>query len=197
MTTCLKKIFSAVTKTQGQFAQFICARYYLAENGVAKKLRDMAMRSSGLIHHYRNTDWTRFLTDLSQSNSMSLTTQQENAVRAALTSKVSVLTGGPGTGKTATLRTIVNALRKRGHVFQLAAPTGRAARRLSAATDNNAGTIHRLLGWDPATGGFKQNEGNPLGTDIIVIDEASMLDLLLFDSLLKALQPSNQSATRR
>ncbi len=165
-------------------------RYYLAENEVAKKLRDMAMRSSGLIHLHRNTDWTRFLTDLSQSNNLSLSSRQENAVRAALTSKVSVLTGGPGTGKTATLRMLVVALRQRGYGFQLAAPTGRAARRLSYATNNYAATIHRLLKWEPETDGFTYHEGNPLRTDIVVIDEASMLDLLLFNSLLKALELS-------
>ena len=85
------------------------------------------------------------------------------------------------------LQLLINALRDGDFAYKLAAPTGRAARRLSDATDNIASTIHRLLKWDPETGGFTHHEGNPLQIDIVVIDEASMLDLLLFNDLLKAL----------
>ena len=81
----------------------------------------------------------------------------------------------------------MSVLRESGYAFKLAAPTGRAARRLSAATGNDASTIHRLLKWNPDIGNFTYHEGNPLSTDMVVVDEASMLDLLLFDSLLKAL----------
>ncbi len=165
-------------------------RFWHAENDVTEKLRAIALRSSRLIHVHRDTDWTRFLADLSQSSNLASSAQQESAVRTALTSKVSVLTGGPGTGKTATLQMIINALRESDFVFKLAAPTGRAARRLSDATENIASTIHRLLRWDPDSRGFKHHEGNTLRVDIIVIDEASMLDLLLFNYLLKALQPT-------
>lgn len=162
-------------------------RFWHAENEVAEKLRAISLRSSRLIHTHRDTDWTRFLADLSQSSDLVNSEQQINTVRAALSSKVSVLTGGPGTGKTTTLRLLINALCEGDFVFKLAAPTGRAARRLSDATENIASTIHRLLKWNPDTSGFTFHQGNQLAVDIVVVDEASMLDLLLFDSLLKAL----------
>lgn len=165
-------------------------RYWHAENSVAERLRAIATRSSQLIHQERNTDWQGVLSDISQSKDISPSPEQLRAVQAALTNKISVLTGGPGTGKTTALRMLVDTLRESGFAFQLAAPTGRAARRLSAATEHIASTIHRMLKWDPDTGGFTLHEGNPLRTDLVVIDEASMLDLLLFKDLLKALQPT-------
>lgn len=162
-------------------------RFWHAENEVADKLRAIALRSSRLIHTHRNTDWTRFLADLRQSSNLMSSAQQEKVVRMALTSKVSVLTGGPGTGKTTTLQMLINALREADFVYKLAAPTGRAARRLSDATENIASTIHRLLQWDPESGGFTYHQNNRLQIDVVIIDEASMLDLRLFNSLLKAL----------
>ncbi|MCZ2096217.1 MAG: ATP-dependent RecD-like DNA helicase [Anaerolineae bacterium] len=118
-----------------------------------------------------------------------LTPQQAEAVRLALTHKVSVLTGGPGTGKTTTLRALIDVLVRTRHRFMLASPTGRAAKRLSEATGQPARTIHRMLGFSPAEYGFTYNEENPLDADLIVIDEVSMLDLVLFYNLLKAIPP--------
>ena len=118
-----------------------------------------------------------------------LTPQQAEAVRLALTNKVSVLTGGPGTGKTTTLRALIDVLVRTRHRFLLASPTGRAAKRLSEATGQPARTIHRMLGFSPAEHGFTYNEENPLDADLIVIDEVSMLDLVLFYNLLKAIPP--------
>ena len=162
-------------------------RYWHAESSVAEKLRSMAMRSSKLIHSHRGTDWSKFLDNVSSDHDLQPSSEQLESVKAALTSKVSVLTGGPGTGKTAALRMLIDALRSSKCMFHLAAPTGRAARRLAEATGNSASTIHRLLKWDPETGRFSRNEGSLLATDIVVIDEASMLELLLFDDLLKAM----------
>jgi exodeoxyribonuclease V alpha subunit len=99
---------------------------------------------------------------------------------------VTVLTGGPGTGKTTTLSSLLDLLDQYGHSYALASPTGRAAKRLTEATGREAKTVHRLLGFNPGEG-FGQNENNPIDADLIVIDEASMLDLLLAYNLLKAI----------
>ena len=106
-----------------------------------------------------------------------------------MTSKISVLTGGPGTGKTTTVQMLINALLEGDHPFKLASPTGRAAKRLAETTGVDASTIHRMLGYSP-DGGFEHDESDPLPIDMLVVDEASMLDLWLFHNLLKALQPT-------
>lgn len=117
-----------------------------------------------------------------------LTEQQQSSVVTALSSKVSILTGGPGTGKTTTLKAVIQALDARSASYALASPTGRAAKRLSEATGKEASTIHRLLGFKPPAG-FVHDESNPLDVDMLIIDEASMLDLILFYNILKALTP--------
>jgi exodeoxyribonuclease V alpha subunit len=111
---------------------------------------------------------------------------QRAAVRAALTSKLSILTGGPGTGKTTILRALVEILKAKKVRVHLAAPTGRAAQRLAETTGGFASTIHRLLKYDPASGGFIANESTPLATDFLVLDEASMLDTRLAAALFQA-----------
>jgi exodeoxyribonuclease V alpha subunit len=113
--------------------------------------------------------------------------QQRAALRHALTSKVSILTGGPGTGKTTILRALVDILRAKKVRIHLAAPTGRAAQRLAETTGGFASTIHRLLKYDPAKGGFSANDSTPLATDFLVVDEASMLDTRLAASLFQAI----------
>jgi len=111
------------------------------------------------------------------------------AVQAALTRRVTVLTGGPGTGKTTSLRSLLRLAEAAGARVALASPTGRAAKRLSGATGKPAKTIHRLLEFKPADGvmAFQRNEENPLEADLVVVDEASMLDVLLTNNLLKAI----------
>ncbi|WP_414661389.1 SF1B family DNA helicase RecD2 [Horticoccus sp. 23ND18S-11] len=111
---------------------------------------------------------------------------QRTAVRSALTSKLSILTGGPGTGKTTILRALVEILKAKKVRVHLAAPTGRAAQRLSETTGGYASTIHRLLKFDAAKGGFTANEHTPLSTDFLIVDEASMLDTRLAAALLQA-----------
>jgi exodeoxyribonuclease V alpha subunit len=117
---------------------------------------------------------------------VSLAQSQVAAIRLALVSKVMVMTGGPGVGKTTILRAMLRILAAKGTDLLLCAPTGRAAKRMSEATGFDAKTIHRLLEVDPKNGGFKRSEDNPLDCDFLVIDEASMVDVMLMQALLQA-----------
>ncbi|MDX2087075.1 MAG: ATP-dependent RecD-like DNA helicase [Kofleriaceae bacterium] len=123
---------------------------------------------------------------------VTLATQQRKAVEAALIDKVVVITGGPGVGKTTIVKAIVHLAKLTHRKVALAAPTGRAAKRLGEATVHEAMTIHRLLEYQPHENGFARNPQNPLDVDMVVIDEASMVDAQLFRSLLAALRPSVQ-----
>ena len=117
--------------------------------------------------------------------------QQRAAIRQALEKGILILTGGPGTGKTTTLRAIITLLEEIGHTVAIAAPTGRAAKRISELTGREAKTIHRLLEvkWDDEeTQVFDRNENNPLDADAVIVDELSMVDSMLFESLLRALK---------
>ena len=117
---------------------------------------------------------------------LALAGSQVAAIRLALTSKVLVMTGGPGVGKTTIIRAILRILAAKGTELLLCAPTGRAAKRMTEATGFEAKTIHRLLEVDPKGGGFKRGEDNPLDCDLLVVDEASMVDVMLMQALLKA-----------
>ncbi|MFZ6027700.1 MAG: ATP-dependent RecD-like DNA helicase [Chloroflexota bacterium] len=122
------------------------------------------------------------------SATAALSPEQRSAIEMALAHPVSILTGGPGTGKTTCLKALIALLDVAGKRYALASPTGRAAKRLSESTGRPASTIHRLLGPSPAEG-FKFNAQNPLPADFLVVDEASMLDLVLANHLLKAIRP--------
>ncbi|HEY2484622.1 MAG TPA: ATP-dependent RecD-like DNA helicase [Candidatus Binataceae bacterium] len=122
--------------------------------------------------------------------SFTLSTEQMRALKTALSSAVTVITGGPGTGKTTILRSLLVALSEAGLKPTLAAPTGRAARRLQDTTGRDARTIHRLLEYSPETLGFVRDENFPLRTNYLIVDEASMMDLELASSLLSALVPN-------
>ncbi|MBE2200017.1 MAG: ATP-dependent RecD-like DNA helicase [Anaerolinea sp.] len=117
---------------------------------------------------------------------LQLSPQQETAVRTAVAHKVTILTGGPGTGKTTCLRALLDLLDQHKATYALASPTGRAAKRLSEATGRSAKTIHRLLEYKPGEG-FGRHPDNPIDADLIIIDETSMLDLVLANHLLKAI----------
>ena len=111
---------------------------------------------------------------------------QQSAINKAMESKVMVLTGGPGTGKTTTTQGIIEAFKSRGKRILLAAPTGRAAKRMTEATGMEAKTIHRLLEYNPMDG-YKINDENPLEGDVLIVDECSMIDIMLFYNLMKAI----------
>lgn len=121
-----------------------------------------------------------------------LSEEQLDAVRGVLGHGISVLTGGPGVGKTQTTKKIVQVLRNIGKRVILAAPTGRASQRMTEVIGVEASTIHRLLSWDHINGGFLKNENNPLEADFIIIDESSMLDINLASALLRAIQNDTQ-----
>jgi exodeoxyribonuclease V alpha subunit len=124
--------------------------------------------------------------------SVTLAAQQRKAVEAALVDKCTVITGGPGVGKTTIVKAIVHLAKLVHRKVSLAAPTGRAAKRLGEATVMEAMTIHRLLEFQPREGGFQRDRENPLDADLVVIDEASMVDAQLFASLVDALRPAAQ-----
>lgn len=130
------------------------------------------------------------LRDLQRARNVDLSPDQIEAVRLAHSRHVLVITGGPGTGKTLLTRFLLDLLEALGLRLALAAPTGRAARRLAEATGREASTLHRLLGFDPATGSFGRDESAPVEADVLLVDEASMVDLRLFESLLRATAPS-------
>ena len=153
--------------------------FYYGESGVAEQLRQLAFALPS-----RLSDLPPAFVLLDPS----LSAEQQSAIRTALSHPVSVLTGGPGTGKTTALKALIAALESARKTYALASPTGRAAKRLSEATGRPASTIHRLLGFSPRKG-FRYNREEPLPVDLLVVDEASMLDLLLANHLLKALQP--------
>ena len=112
-----------------------------------------------------------------------------NPTKKALQEKIFVITGGPGTGKTTLLMSILAILRRSGISFALTAPTGRAAKRMSETSGEEAMTMHRLLEYNPREGGFQRDADNPIQADVVIVDEASMVDLTLMDHLLRAIDP--------
>jgi len=164
--------------------------FYRGEIGVAGRLRRLRDGQSDSLALFQQFDWSAAFAAVQRETGLALAPAQREAVQAALTQPLAVLTGGPGTGKTFTVQTIIRLLEASGHTYALASPTGRAAKRLSETTGRPAKTIHRLLEFKPADGvTFQVNEKNPLDVDILIVDEASMLDLLLMNHLLKAVPP--------
>ncbi|GAB4338490.1 MAG: ATP-dependent RecD-like DNA helicase [Phototrophicales bacterium] len=160
--------------------------FYRAEQNAAHDLREIASMPSVITEAATKINWQAFLAELALYNNINLTEQQQSAVKAAFTSKVSVLTGGPGTGKTTTLQMVIAALERMDFSYALASPTGRAAKRLSEATNREAATIHRLFGFRPDEG-FEFDADAPLKVDMLIIDEASMIDLMLFANVLRGI----------
>ncbi|MDE6520502.1 MAG: ATP-dependent RecD-like DNA helicase [Ruminococcus sp.] len=162
--------------------------YYEAESFIADKMYDLCM-----ISDTARADADKLIDAEESDNYIKYAENQRSAIRTAISKKVMVLTGGPGTGKTTTLNAIISILNKKKEKVFLAAPTGRAAKRMSELTGYEAKTIHRLLEmqYDESSNlVFFHNEDNPLQCDTVVIDEMSMVDSIIFQRLLEALKPN-------
>ncbi|MCD8294486.1 MAG: ATP-dependent RecD-like DNA helicase [Clostridia bacterium] len=155
--------------------------FYFSETGCAKRLLRLMAAERNV-----NIDVDGILKAVTAQSGIAYDEVQLLAIRQAISSKVMVLTGGPGTGKTTTTLGIISAYRKAQCKVLLAAPTGRAAKRMSQATGMEAKTIHRLLEYKPPEG-YQRNEENPLDADVLILDECSMIDVMLMYNLLKAL----------
>ena len=155
---------------------------HAAESGIANRIRALLVQPQLPME----IDLDRALEWFEKHERLSLAAQQRQAIRSGLTRKVLVITGGPGTGKTTLVRGIVKILEKKGQKILLGAPTGRAAKRLAEATGGTASTLHRLLEYNAQTRGFDRNRDRPLSCDLLIVDEASMLDTVLAYHLLRA-----------
>ena len=158
-------------------------RLQAAEIGIARRIQQLAAGHS----QYPAIDLDKAVGWCEQKTGQTLAPSQRTALATALTSRVLIITGGPGVGKTTLLNAILLILRAKQVQCLLCAPTGRAAKRMSEATGMEASTIHRLLETAPTEGGFRRNESNPLDCDLLVVDECSMVDVLLMQQLLRAL----------
>ncbi len=162
--------------------------FFHSERSLASSLTRLLAAREDRLAAFQSVDWDRALGWLKARTGADLAPEQADAVKLALTRRVAVLTGGPGCGKSFTVRSVVELARARGAKVILAAPTGRAAKRLAELTGHEAATIHRLLklqpGGDPA-----YDADNPLDADLIVIDETSMVDVILANKLVKAVPP--------
>jgi exodeoxyribonuclease V alpha subunit len=159
------------------------AGLYRSEQVIAERLQRL---SSG-HPPWPLIDLDRVIPWIESRTKMTLAPSQRAALRLAVSTKVLVITGGPGVGKTTLVNSILKVLQAKGVAVALCAPTGRAAKRLTESTGLDGRTIHRLLEADPSNGGFKRHEENPLPCDLLVVDEASMVDVPLMRALLRAL----------
>jgi exodeoxyribonuclease V alpha subunit len=173
---------TVVADRVGETPCVFLAGLHRAERIIAERL--MRIANGTLPWHWIDPD--KALPWVAQRIGLALAESQVAAIRLALISKVLVMTGGPGVGKTTIVRGILRILAAKGTNLLLCAPTGRAAKRMTEATGFEAKTIHRLLEVDPKGGGFKRSDDNPLDCDLLVVDEASMVDVMLMQALMKA-----------
>ncbi len=194
----LEKNIVRIDENGNQILPIYLPPFYFAEVGVAGKLKRLASSPAGdrlytrLMEARRRTGNEELSVDVGAVQAKTGTEYDEiqaDAIRCAATAKVMVLTGGPGTGKTTTTHGIISAYKAYGLRILLAAPTGRAAKRMTEATGLEAKTIHRLLECKPPEG-YQKNEENPLEGDVLIVDECSMIDIILMNSLLKAIPPT-------
>jgi exodeoxyribonuclease V alpha subunit len=157
-------------------------QYYFSEKGIANKIAKLQGHpavSCNLDHAYK-------MVRLPDSNNVSLNEDQQRGIISCLQNKISIITGGPGTGKTTLVKKLLDVLEKQKFSFRLAAPTGRAAKRMFLGTGRNSETLHRLLEFTPSVMNFTRNEQNALEIDFLIVDEASMIDVFLMNALLRA-----------
>jgi exodeoxyribonuclease V alpha subunit len=185
---------------EGTVTRIYLAELFQAERRVAEALGHLLSTPSSVQSERRIGPWNqsgptpRDVIDLASPelfgpSTVTLDDDQIRATQQALREKILVITGGPGTGKTTLLTALLTILRRSKVGFVLAAPTGRAAKRMSESAGEEAMTIHRLLEFNPREGGFHRSEDNPLQADFVIVDEASMVDLALMDHLLRAVDP--------
>ena len=162
--------------------------FHQAERSVAAALLRLLSAREDRLAGFASVDWGKALGWLREKTGAALASEQEEAVTLALTSRVAVLTGGPGCGKSFTVRSVVELAKARRAKIILVAPTGRAAKRLAELTGHEAATIHRLLQLRPG-GEASFDAANPLDADLVVVDETSMVDVILANKLIKAIPP--------
>ena len=181
-----RRVFYAERDQAGKGFLYPAALYH-AERGVATRILSLL----GQALPPRPSDPDSLLDQITLADGLSLAPGQRQAVLTAVRNGVCIITGGPGTGKTTTVRSLLRLYTALGVTFLMAAPTGRAAKRLAEATGHEAKTIHRLLefGFPGGTPRFQRDENTPLEAEALIIDEASMIDLPLFNNLLKAVAP--------
>ena len=172
-----------VVETIQQHSCLYLKEVWELEQRVAKRLLKFRSQEApfGWFNSYKVLSWAQSILNIQ------LAPLQQEAIETALSSSLTVITGGPGTGKTTLIRSLVTILQTQFAQFALCSPTGRAAQRLKEATNMPAQTIHRLLKYDGATGRFQYNKNDPLNVDLVLVDEASMVDMALMDDLLDAL----------
>ena len=168
-------------QVEGRDCVFLGGLYH-AERSIADRLRILLRGSMP----WKSIDAEKAIPWVEARTGLALADSQKTAIHAALRSKVMVITGGPGVGKTTLVNSILRILAAKKVCLLLCAPTGRAAKRMTETTGHEAKTIHRLLEINPKTGGFRKNEESPLDCDLLVVDETSMVDVVLMNSLLKA-----------
>ncbi|MDR4504140.1 MAG: ATP-dependent RecD-like DNA helicase [Candidatus Scalindua sp.] len=158
------------------------SKFYITEAGIARNVGRFLNKENRLSQ----LDGEKVLDWVQKRSNITLSANQKIAIKKSMSESMLVITGGPGTGKTTIINSITEIYQKLGKKIFLAAPTGRAAKRMSEVTGCEAKTIHRLLGFTPGGRGFQKNERNPLEADLIVIDEASMVETILMYHLMKA-----------
>ncbi len=174
-----------LSEVQGQGPCVYSVELYKAETHTALRLATLATTDAVPLGFPVDEAIARF----ERESVLELAPSQRQAVRSAVTRKLAVITGGPGVGKTTVVRAVLEIMLRAGRLVSLAAPTGRAAKRMSEATGRGALTLHRLLEWSPRTASFVRGQHHPLDADVVIVDEASMIDLALADHLVAALKP--------
>ena len=179
-----------IMKQSGDQVQIYSSSFYYMEANTATMLREL-----DITYDVADAEIEQRIHNIEKQTGMQLDEHQVQAVKEAVRNGLLIITGGPGTGKTTTINTIIRYFEMEGMDIFLAAPTGRAAKRMSETTGFEARTIHRMLelnGGMEGSAGFERNETNPLETDLVIIDEMSMVDITLMNSLLKAIAPGTR-----